>query len=181
MRLKQLVKLGAQLCGVSVPSDLDTAEARTDTTVSLLVDCCNLVLDELYREYAASVCKTTVEPKDGFIDTSALPLGRVISLTDNYGCDVPFRYTQNGLITEQKGRLNLCYTRTSIGANWDDELPMPTPQISARILVYGVVAEFLQIAGDVNGYSLWRQRYQDALRVSCRSHCRRLPLRRWLW
>ncbi len=180
MKLKQIVKLCGQLCGITLPSDLDDAATQSDKTVMLLVNCCNLVLDELYREYAASVCKTVVEAADGFIDTSTLPLGKVLSLTDGYGCDVPFKYTQNGLITEQKGKLNLCYSRQSVGAEWNEELPLPTPQISARIVVYGVVAEYLQAAGDINGYSLWRQRYEDALRACCRSHCNRMPVRRWL-
>lgn len=74
-----------------------------------------------------------------------------------------------------------------VGANspvpltFESEVAMPNSKITARIFIYGVIAEYFRIAGDYSQSVSWAGKYADALSVAFASRTTaRLPSRRWL-
>ena len=183
MKVKELLKLCGDMANLAFPDD-EEIESELETqgsTVRQLLNCCNFTLEELYRDYASSVRKTVVEVVDGFADTSAYRLSKVISLVDGEGNDVKYRYTEGGLSVEEDGKYNLCYARLPGDVNLEDEVTLPSPRITERVLAYGILREYFAIIGDRATASLWDERYKDALRIAdVKSSSMRMPVGRWL-
>ena len=183
MKVKELLMLCSEMGNLTFPADneIDTELNTAGSCIRQLLVCCNCILEELYRDYASALRKTVVEVVDGFADTSAFKLSKVISLVDGEGNDVNYRYTEGGLAVSQDGKYNLCYARLPDEVGIDDELTLPTPRITERILAYGVLREYFAIIGDRQTSSQWEERYKDALRIAdVKSSPMRMPVGRWL-
>lgn len=182
MKVKELIGLCSEMGSLNVSVDTLTKDAEiAGTCARQLLNCCNFVLEELYRDYASSLRKTVVEAVDGFIDTSSLKLCKVISLVDGEGNDVKYRYTEGGLMVDADGKYNLSYARLPNEVGVSDFLTMPSPRITERILAYGMLREYFAICGDTVTSAQWDERYKDALRIAdVKVSTMRMPARRWL-
>ena len=183
MKVKELLKLCGEMGNVAFPDDSEIeSELETQgSKVRQLLNCCNFTLEELYRDYASSLRRTVVEVVDGFADTSCFKLSKVISLVDGEGNDVKYRYTEGGLSVKEDGKYNLCYARLPNDVGLEDEVTLPTPRITERILAYGILREYFTVAGDTFTASQWDERYKDALRIAdVKSSSMRMPVGRWL-
>ena len=183
MKVKDLLKLCAEMANLPFPDEENIAKevAEVGSCVRQLLNCCNFTLEELYRDYSGSVRKTVVEVVDGFADTSAYRLCKVISLVDSEGRDVKYRYTEGGLNVDGDGKYNICYARLPDDVGVGDEVKLPSPRITERILAYGILREYFTIVGDTHTASQWDERYKDALRIAdVKSSSMRMPVGRWL-
>ena len=183
MKVKELLKLCGEMANLPVPDENElTSEVEQQGSVSRqLLDCCNCTIEELYRDYASSIRKTVVEVVDGFADTSAFRLCKVISLVDGEGNDVKYRYTEGGLSVDEDGKYNLCYARLPSDVELDDEVNLPSPRITERVLIYGILRDYFTRVGDGLTASQWEERYKDALRIAdVKSSHMRMPVGRWL-
>lgn len=107
----------------------------------------------------------------------------------------------DGSVTEQnadcKALLNCCnfvldelyadakYNRARVNSpvplTFESEATLPDSKITARIFIYGVIAEYFRIAGDYSQSVSWTEKYVNALSVAFSSKTTaRLPSRRWL-
>lgn len=146
-----------------------------------LLTCCNLALEDLYRNYVACCRKTVVEAKDGFVDTKELKLCKVISLTDSRGCSAHFRYVDGGLLTQSDGKYNLIYAKLPSRLNFDSEIELPSPRLSSRIFVYAVIAQYLTLTGDYTAAQAWQDKLDAAISVAFADKAAgKMPSRRWL-
>lgn len=185
MKVSQIVKICGEILNLGLDDNLFDgsvagSEALQNSEVKTLVNCCNFVLEELYRDYATSMRRTVVDAVEGVVDTSQFKLCKVISLVDAEGNDVKFRYGDSGLFVSKDGRYNLCYARLPNQLAWDDEVPMPSPRITERIFIYGVVSEYFATQGDWASAKQWDTRYKDALQASqVKVSSMRLPVGRW--
>ena len=183
MKVKELLKLCGEMANLDFPEDseIDSEKETQGSLLRQLLNCCNFTLEELYRDYASSIRKTVVEVVDGFADTSAYKLCKVISLVDGEGNDVKYRYTEGGLSVEEDGKYNLCYARLPNDVDLEDEITLPTPRITERVLAYGILREYFTISGDRLTASQWEERYKDALRIAdVKSSSMHMPVGRWL-
>ena len=183
MKVKELLKLCAEMGNLDFPEDnkLNSELNTQGSCARRLLNCCNDTVEELFRDYAASLRKTVVEVVDGFADTSKYKLCKVISLVDGEGNDVKFRYTEGGIAVDADGKYNLCYAKlpSELGAN--DDVALPSPRITERIVAYGILRDYFTIVGDAVSASQWEDRYKNALRVSDVKNCSmRMPVGRWL-
>ena len=182
MKVKELLKLCGEMANLNPSEEEIESEAEEQgSSTKRLLNCCNFTLEELYRDYASSVRKTVVEVVDGFADTSGLKLNKVISLVDGEGNDVKYRYTEGGLSVDGDGRYNLCYARLPNDVGLEDEITLPSPRITERVLAYGILREYFTVIGDTLTASQWDERYKDALRIAdVKSSSMRMPVGRWL-
>ena len=183
MKVKELLKLCGEMGNLSFPDEeeIESEVEQSGSTLRQLLNCCNFTLEELYRDYASSLRKTVVEVVDGFADTSAYKLCRVISLVDGEGNDVKYRYTEGGLSVDEDGKYNLCYARLPNDVSLEDEVTLPSPRITERVLAYGILREYFTIVGDTLTAAQWDERYKDALRIAeVKTSSMRMPVRRWL-
>ena len=183
MKVKDLLKLCGERANLPFPDEeeIESEMATLGSCVRQLLNCCNNVLEELYRDYASSIRKTVVDVVDGFADTSGYRLCKVISLVDGEGNDVKYRYTEGGLLVDEDGKYNLCYARLPVEVGLEDEVTLPSPRITERILAYGILREYFAMVGDRLTASQWDERYKDALRIAdVKSSSMRMPVGRWL-
>ena len=184
MKVKELLKLCGEMGNLNFPSEeeIDGEMEQQGSCVRQLLNCCNFTLEELYRDYASSIRKTVVEVVDGFADTSEFRLCKVISLVDGEGNDVKYRYTEGGLCVAEDGRYNLCYARLPSDVGLEDDVTLPSPRITERVLAYGILREYFTIIGDALSACQWDERYKDALRIADvkSSSMRMPPVGRWL-
>lgn len=184
MKVNQLIKICAEMLQLATDDQVfesDETQAMQNRDVKTLVNACNFVLEELYRDYATSLRKTVICVKDGFADTSAYKMCKVVSLVDAEGNNVAFRYCDNGLYVQKDGCYNMCYARLAGDLGWNDEISLPSPRITERILAYGIVREYYSVTGDWYNAEKWDERFKDALQVSMtKPSPMRIPARRWL-
>ena len=183
MKVKELLKLCGEMANLSFPDEADIQnEAEQDgSCVRRLLNCCNFTLEELYRDYAGCIRRTVVEVVDGFADTRGFKMCKVISLVDGEGNDVKYRYTEGGLRVEKDGKYNLCYARLPDDVGVGDEVKLPSPRITERVLAYGILREYFTVVGDTLTASQWDERYKDALRIAdVKCSSMRMPVGRWL-
>lgn len=183
MKVSQIAKICKQLANLDLPPDCyqDQGDdyAQNDCAV-LLLTVSNLVLEDLYCNWATSVCKVVVSSTDGIIDTQNLLLNRVIRLTDSQGNDVPFRYTERGLFVDYNGTFNLLYAKLPTQVGWDDEFVLPSPRLTPRTFAYGVLAEYFHSIGDEAQMERYLAKYHDALCIATRKISpMKMPARRW--
>lgn len=146
-----------------------------------LLACCNFTLEELYRKYATGCRQTVVEAVNGFIPTTDIKLCRVFSLTDSCGRSVRFKYATEGLTVQSDGKFNLTYAKLPDNLDFTSGVSLPTPRITERIFIYGVIAEYLRVIGDYTASNVWRDKYDDALIVATADKTTaKMPTRRWL-
>lgn len=180
MKIDNLINLNLSVRLDVSQQTIEQAMQQDDCCKKLLA-CCNFVSDELFTK-AASNCRTIVaQAADGLIDTSLLKIGKVISLVDSSGNNVPFKYAENGIVVKQDGKYNLTYYHASEPLGFDSEIVLPNCKITERIFTYGVAAEYLRIEGDRSQSASWAEKYNQALSVAMLSGANgRLPNRRWL-
>ena len=185
MKVSQIVKICGEMINLGLPDELfdegvSGSVAGQNPDVKVLINCCNFVLEELYRDYATSLRKTVAQAVEGFVDTSQYKLCKVISLVDAEGNDVKFRYGDGGLYVDKDGKYNLCYARLPNAVEWEDEIVMPSPRVTERMLIYGVIREYFASQGDWSSAKQWDVRFKDALMVSqVKVSSMRLPVGRW--
>lgn len=187
MTVSELITQLDDVLDLNVVSRLDVSACtkeqamEQDRACRSILACCNAVLGELYAKCASGVRATVVEACDGFIDTGMFKIGKVLSLKDSMGTDVPYSYAQNGLTVKRNGKFNLCYLRASEPLSFAGEIVLPDCRISGSVFLSGVAAEYLRIEGDYSRSESWANKYLASLELALADKSRlRLPSRRWL-
>ena len=181
MRINEIVKMSSEVLNLGLPEEYFESDQLPDSPiVRILLNSCNFVYEELFRDYATSLRKTVVYVTNGFADTSMYRMCKVISLVDAEGNDVKYRYSDGGLYVETDGGYNLCYARLPDVLSWGEEVHMPSPRITERMFVYGVVREYYAVTGDWALAKAWDTRFKDALQVAgVKTSSLHMPVRRW--
>lgn len=180
MNVIEVIKTADEILSLGINVE-ETADLSSDNRCVSLLSCCNFLLEELSREFASDCRTTVVQATDGFVDTRSLSLCRVISVVDSRGNTVPFKYAQGGIRVDFDGRYNLTYAHLPNKLDFTSEVALPTPRVTFRIFVYGVVAEYLRRLGDYVTCAVWQEKFDAALSVARRKSERlTMPSRRWL-
>lgn len=159
----------------------DVEELSSNKRCVSLLSACNFVLEELYRDFATDCRSTVVEAVNGHIDTRNLSLCRVVSLLDSRGRVSAYTYAADGIDVEFDGKYNLTYARIPDKLHFDSDLVLPSPRITFRIFVYGVMSEYLRRLGDYNACAVWQEKYDAAIEIARRKTAMlKMPSRRWL-
>ena len=66
MKVSEIVKTCGEILNLNFPDEyFESSDAPNDASATMLINSCNFVLEELYRDYATSLRKTVVEVMDG--------------------------------------------------------------------------------------------------------------------
>jgi len=165
------------------PTDQAVIElVNADTTLQQLVKCANLVGDEIATDYFPVVQTQTVDVVDGEVDFATLnnKVQGVVSVKDEMGCSVSFCYTQKGIANLHCKKASVRYR---VAYEWTDfwgEIHFGSPQVTSRIVAYGVVAQYYMLCGNYDLAQSWSARFYTALAECRRGGQRVMPKRRWL-
>ncbi len=180
MTVSQIVKLCGEICQLNLPEQYfqqGDVTAVEDSTVQKLLQCANAVLDELYSEYLFVEEKATVIAQNGFVNTSHLPIAKVLKVTDCFGKSLPFKLAEGGLAVAD-GTVTIVYARLPQTVAWQSTVVLPQG-FSTRVFVYGIVAEFFLRCGDKENASLWHTRFVQSLKSCLKKNVGSMPCRRW--
>ena len=181
MTVKEVVMLAAEELGIAaeVKEYFEDGASTWEMKAERLLACFNLVENELALDYF-SLKKTELVSSNGKINFSSLENAPVsiISVTDAENNPYEFALFANYIQTVA-GAVNVTYSYTpnkkTIGENSDF-----SGEVSARLMSYGIAAEYSLGIGAFEEAALWDKKYKDAISVLYkRSKGGRMPSRRW--
>lgn len=142
----------------------------------------NAVLDELARGYFSLDTEEEMSSESGVYSfagflKSPLKINRV---TDGQN-PVEWRIFPNYLQTEAH-KITVFYEYAPPALGEDDEFFYPVFAVSARLVGYGMAAEYFLVSGDGAGYAAWENKYRGEIEnlLSKSAVKERIPPRRWI-
>lgn len=155
---------------------------NSNALVQQLVKCVNLVCDEIATEYFPLVQTQTVNVTNGEIDFSVFDskVQSVVSVKDEIGKSVDFCYTPHGLENLSCKRASVRYQVAYQWADFWGEVSFGSPQVTSRVVAYGVVAQYYLLCGNYDQAKSWSARFYASLQQCKRGGKLVMPKRRWL-
>lgn len=162
-----------------------TAGSRTDETVlteKAFLTYFNAVVDELARGYFILDKEQEMASENcryAFADFEYGPT-RINRVTDEKN-EIEWRVYPGYLYANAK-KIAVKYEYAPAKAGLSDEFAYPDPAVGARLVEYGMVAEYFLVNGDGANYNLWENRYREEIDrlLSRRGTHGRIPPRRWI-
>ena len=180
----EILKLACQFCDKESLGDKiknGTLEGLTDDEkeeARELLDCLNLVQDELACEYTPLLAEQKVYFQDYKFLISSLErdLVKVLKVKDKLGRSVKFKVLPNQLIAFIKdGTIVYSYHPQKLDYATALEINVP-----ARIIAYGVAREYFLKQGLSDDADLWEMRFKDSLKILVSKHHAKIKERGWL-
>ncbi len=170
--VESVVRQAAQLIGVEDRTDAyfdgNTAEENL-RVVEGLVNCFNLVENELAVDYLPLFCEETLLAEDGRIAYGSFSkkAARVISVYDEWGNCVRAKRMPTHLEVPS-GKYVVRYAalpeEKSVEGSSDYEA-----DVTVRLLAYGVAAEYCLHKGMYEEHAAWDKKYRDAIGAAVRT------------
>ena len=142
----------------------------------------NAVLDELARGYFPLDTEEEMSSESGvysFADFLKSPL-KINRVTDGQN-PVEWRIFPNYLQTKAR-KITVFYEYAPPVLGEDDEFFYPVFAVGARLVGYGMAAEYFLVSGDGAGYAAWENKYRGEIEnlLSKSAVKERIPPRRWI-
>ncbi|MEG2159472.1 MAG: hypothetical protein RRY18_06280 [Clostridia bacterium] len=158
-----------------------TSELNYGSTLSKLVDCANLVIDDLATKFYPIKDTLWYVSVDNIIPYAVFSgqLHEVVKITiDNEHID--FTNCEQGVKCGCNGKMEITYLRRPAPIDFLSNVFVGSPKITTFTLAYGVCAEYCLLEGLYDDMSIWDNLYKvslSAVSVDCRE--KKLPCRRW--
>ena len=186
MKVKDVLCETLRLVGRNDAADAVSGGGELDAEVSRLKRACltylNAVLDELARGYFPLDCEEEMTGVNGafaFADFGCKPL-EIKRVTAN-GKPVKWRISPDYLIADAQN-IKVYYTFAPLPLTEDDEFRYPHFAVGARLVEYGVAAEYFLVLGDASASAAWENKYRNEIEnlLSGSAVKGRIPPRRWI-
>ena len=182
MTVKEVVILAAEELGIGdvVKGYLNGDVSQGETETLALLRCFNLVENEVALDYLPLFAEDTVLTETGIVEYSSLSKTavRILSVKDKAENSVKYKIYPTYLIA-QAGEITIRYTYTPTAKGLDD-LSDFVLLVSARLLAFGVAAEYCFSSGLYDEGEAWNKKYKDALKAAYRAKpAKVLRSRRW--
>ncbi len=183
--VKEVLLTAAQTLGIAdeinnhLSGDADAATGRRD--LELLLACFQRVESELALDYLPLMAEDEIVTGTGVVEYAQLQreAARIFSVEDEWGEPIKYRLFPTHLKTKS-GRLKVIYGYKPREKTIDEVSEYQT-DVSKRLLVYGVSAEYCLAVGELSAANIWSEKYKQAVRAAYRAHpCKRIRSRRWL-
>lgn len=181
MTVREVVMLAAEELGIleEVQAYFDGEDVVGKSKAERLLTCFNLVENELALDYFTLKRSETVMSQ-GQIKFSVLQRSpvNIISVTD--GKDNPYEFSLYAdYIQTTTGMVKITYAYTPNTKTIDENSDF-TMEVSARLMSYGMAAEYALAVGLVEEAALWDKKYKDAISALYKtSKGGRIAARRW--
>ena len=185
LTVENVVRLAAQMLGLEEKADEyfgGNSSEETTRIIQGLVNCFNLVENELAVDYLPLVCEETLSTDEqGNIEYARLAkkVAYIISVRDEFGAIVKAKRMPTQLALGV-GEYVVRYAALPVEKTAKDRCEYETG-VSARLLAYGVAAEYCLHKGLYAEHAAWNKKYKEALLIACK--CRgvgRLKERAWI-
>jgi hypothetical protein len=139
------------------------------------------VENELALDYIPLVEEEEIDAPMGNVLFTRLSrnAARILRVEDKEGRSLKYQLFPNRL-QAQAGKVKIVYTYSPEEKTIDGESDYRT-EISERLFVYGMAAEYSLAEGELEGASMWDKKYKEAIEAAYRIRpAKRLPARGWL-
>ena len=183
--VENVVRLAARMIGLEERTDEyfdGNPTEETSRIVQGLVNCFNLVENELAVDYLPLVCEETLSTDEkGYIEYARLSkkVAYIICVRDGFGRTVNAKRMPTHLALAE-GEYVVRYAALPAEKTVEDCCEYETGA-SARLMAYGVAAEYCLHKGLYAEHAAWDKKYKEALLIACK--CRgvgRLKERAWI-
>ncbi len=183
MTVKDCMKLAAMELGVAEELDgyFDDTSSLYARVGETLLQCYNVVENELALDYLPLTMEDEVETQTGTVDFSALSCKavRILRVTDGNDVAVKYRIFPNYLKT-QPGKLKILYVYSPREKELGDECECALTA-SKRMLAFGIAAEYCLRMGMYEEADVWNKKYKGAIEAAYKAApCKRISSRRWI-
>lgn len=183
MTVKEVILKSAELVGVSeaVTAYLETGNADGKAETETLLRCYNFVENALALDYLPLFTEESVEAASGEVAYSALSKAatHIVSVKNEAGESLAFRIFPLSLKTAA-GNVTVRYAYAPTEKGLEDGVEA-APAVSARLLAYGVAAEYCTARGFYEEAAVWEARYKKAIAAAAeRGRSRKIQSRRWV-
>lgn len=182
MTVKDIVMLAATQLGIAqdVQDVIDEKSGADTKVVSLLVECFNIVENELALDYLPLYAEDEVTSDTGKIEFSTLSQAavRILRVEDKWGNSLPFKLFPAYLVTQPE-TVKITYTYTpkkkTIAGDSDYTL-----FASERLFSYGIAAEYCMAMGLYEESAVWDKKYKEGIEAARNGGKNaRIASRRW--
>ena len=187
MTVKDIIKLVCEFVGEKeILSKLNSTEAvsytdREQEKLDLMVQCFNLVNQEIASDYLPFLTKEEIDVKNSILNFSELEktVVNVYEVKNRFGTSLRFRLFPNYLEINGHAK-SIVYSYLPDDKVLTDNVEMLNG-LSARVYAYGVASEFLLIDGLSEDAEIWEERFKESLFVLSRKRGEHiLPRRSWI-
>ena len=168
MTVKDVLKSASLLLTkLDLLSALDSNSIASSFTrdINLLIGATNLVINEIVSDYVPIYKSEDIEVSTGKYAVSSLSatLLAIRHLKSEAGYNV--KYTiESGYILLPNGKFNIKYSYLPAKVTaLSDSLSFLDPQITDRVIAYGVVSEYYLINGLYSEAKLWRDKFESGV------------------
>lgn len=183
MTVKDIVTLAATQLGIadSVQDVIDGKAGADTKTLTLLVECFNIVENELALDYLPLYAEDEVYSDTGRVEFTELSQAavRILRVEDEWGNALPFKLFPSYLVG-QPGRVKITYTYTPKKKDITGSSEY-TLLASERLFSYGIAAEYCVAMGLYEESAVWDKKYKEGIEAACSGgKSVRLASRRWV-
>ena len=174
-----------RLTGRTAAADSIDAGSPTDEAVRLkraLLTYLNAVLDELARGYFPLDTEEEMSSENGVYSFAAFLKApfKINRVTDG-NKPIEWHIYPDYLCADAKN-ITVCYEYLPPVLQEDDEFFYPVFAVGARLVEYGMAAEYFLVAGDSEAYNAWESKYRAEIEMllSRSSVSKRIQPRMWI-
>lgn len=134
----------------------------------VLIDLINVVVNELACTYVPMITSEDVLVTGGRIyykDLKNKAL-KIVKVTDKNNNEVDYKYAYK-YITVDLPSVTVFYEYVPNKVGLYDEVGYLDKDVPARVIAYGVAAEYMLVNGDFDEAVMWHKRYTDAIATIC--------------
>ena len=180
MTVREVVMLAAEELRIATETTeyFNGSSTKGQAKAEMLMTCYNLVENELALDYFTLTQEESVT-STGKVLFSALKCSpvRILEVTDAQGNRLEYALYPS-YITVRKGAVHIRYVYTPNKKTIDDECDF-IGKVSARLMAFGIAAEYCMAMGAFEEASLWDKKYKDAIEEIREPKGGRIALRRW--
>lgn len=186
MTVKDVVKIVCEFVGereilAKLKDSESVLDEREQEKLDIMVNCFNLVNQEIASDYLPYLYKENVDQEGAIINFSDLTkvVINIIEIKNRFGLNLQFKNFSNYVEVVGKPKYVVySYLPEDLTLSSDVEF---LNGLSSRVFAYGIASEFLLVEGLSEDAEIWEERFKESLFVLSRKRGEhRLPKRSWL-
>lgn len=186
MTVKEILKLACEFVGERElreklkSKNVETFTAREQEKLDLMLDCFNLVNQEIASDYLPFLTKEEIDVDNSTLHFSNLEktVINVYEIKNRFGMNLKFKLYPNYVQIFGRAK-SIVYSYLPSDLSLEDEVEMLCG-MSARVYAYGVASEFLLVDGISEDAEIWEERFKESLFMLSRKRGEHImPRRSW--
>lgn len=151
-------------------SEGDELSENSKSDVKKILNCINLIIDEIASDYLPILKEKEITLKNGEINVFEIDenIHEIISIKNKFGKNLRFKYLDNKIICLATNVIITYTINPKCVVEIEDEVESFGGRITSRVLAYGVASEFCYLEMLYDDATIWESRFKNALLIADR-------------